>query len=312
MIQMPRCRPRSLPAGLAGACAALLLAGLASCSRPAQAPAPAPTPSPAPVATARAAGAVPLEILSLISVEHEADLLALRDGLVRRVLRDQGATVTRGELLGVLDDADLQAQMDQARASIAIAENNVKYNQAELRAKQANHRRYKELLAQGLVSEADYEKAEFEAKGAEYDLASWHSAVERAQAELRKYAAELERTRLRAPFAGVVARRYVREGQSVVKDDKCFRLSQLSPLLVRFLVPDGAARQPRVGDPVGVAIASGSVQAFRAVIRNVSPVVDPASASLEVTAALEGPGLERLRPGMGVRVLWAPLSAPKP
>lgn len=312
MIHMQRSRWRDQPAGRAVACATLLLAGVAGCSRQAQAPVPAPSPSPTPVATLRAAGAVPLEILSLISVEHEADLLAQRDGLVRRVLRDQGATVTRGELLAVLDDADLQAQIDQARANIAIAENNVKYNQAELRAKEANHRRYKELLAQGLVSEADYEKSEFEAKGAEYDLASWRATVDRAQAELRKYAAELERTRLRAPFAGVVARRYVREGQSVVKDDRCFRLSQLSPLLVRFLVPVGAARQPRVGDPVGVAVASGGAQAFRAVIRQVSPVVDPASASLEVTAALEGPGLEQLRPGMGVRVLWAPVPAPRP
>lgn len=312
MRHTQRTRLRRCIAGRDGVRAAWLLASLAGCSQPAPQPAPTPSPSPPPAAKARAAGAEPLEILSLISVEHEADLLALRDGLVRRVLRDQGATVRRGELLAVLDDADLQAQIDQARASIAIAENNVKYNQAELRAKEANHRRYKELLAQGLVSEADYEKAEFEAKGAEYDLASWHSAVERAQAEMRRYEAERERTRLRAPFAGVVARRYVREGQSVVKDDKCFRLSELSPLLVRFLVPERAARQPRVGDAVGLTIASGTGQVFRAVIRKLSPVVDPASASLEVTASLEGPGLERLRPGMGVRVLWSPPPAPGP
>ena len=245
-----------------------------------------------------------LEILSLISVEHEVDVLAEHAGVLRQVARDQGAVVAKDEVLGVLDDRDVVADLDREHANVQVAENNVKYNEAELRAKQAYLRRNEELRKLGLVSEADYDKARFEAEGAGYDLAAWHATVERTRAEVRKSEVELEKTRLRAPFAGVVARRYVREGQNVAKDEKCFRLSELRPLQVRFLVPETAKQRARIGDDVKVVAVADSARAVRAAIRKVSPVVDPASASVEVTAELTGPDLDGLAPGMAVRVLW--------
>ena len=59
------------------------------------------------------------------------------------------------------------------------------------------------------------------------------------------------RPALRAPFSGVVVRRYIREGQAVAKNDKCFRISQLAPLQVQFQVA-GIFRPsvPSVGAPV--------------------------------------------------------------
>jgi len=245
------------------------------------------------------------DILSLLSVEHEADLRAQRDGVLVEVVRDQGASVAKGEMLARLDDRDSVAQLDRAQAEKTVAENNVKYNDAELHAKQAAFRRAAELREQGLLSLADYERAQFEAKGAEFDLAAWHANVERAQAEIRRLEVELERTRLRAPFAGVVARRYVREGQSVVKDDKCFRISELRPLQVRFLIPEASHRKPQLGQTLSVTVAGEPPRTVQASIRKVSPVVDPASASIEVLAELTGPGLEELRPGMAVHVRWA-------
>lgn len=284
-----------------------------ACSGPSRAPAGAPASAAPTAAPTRAAlPAETLEILSLISVEHEVDLLAQRDGVVRKVFRDQGAIVARGDVLARLDDRDLMAELDRAKADVRVAEYNVKYNEAELKAKQANLRRHAELLRLGLTSQADYEKAEFEAKGAEYDLAAWHVTVERTQAEVRKHEADLDKTRLRAPFSGVVARRHIRDGQSVLKDDKCFRLSELRPLQVRFLVPEGARRRPVVGDAVNVVTVGEDGHPLRAVIRRVSPVVDPGSDSVEVMAELSGPDLAGLRPGTAVRILWTAQAASAP
>ena len=254
------------------------------------------------------------EILSVLSVEHEVDVLAERDGVMVEIAQDEGARVSKGTVLARLDDRHLLAELDQARASLSVAENNVKFNEAELKARQAAYRRAQEMNKLGLNSQADLEEAEFRAEGAEYDLASWGAIVDRTKAEIRKLEIDLEKTRLRAPFGGVVARRYANLGQNVIKDDKCFRVSEMNPLQVRFLVAETAGRRPRAGEIVNVVAVSDSQRVYPARITLVSPTVDPASGSYDVTARLTGSDLGELRPGMSVKVLWeaaAPGTAPQ-
>lgn len=290
--------------------AALLASG---CAEKANVPAEA---QPAPPVKSQAApppAAVPSapEILSVLSVEQEVDVLAGRAGTVMEVLGDNVAHVAKGTLLSRLDDREIVAQLDRTRADLSVAQNNVKYNEAELRAKEAAYRRAQEMNKLGLNSQADLEEAEFKAQGAKFDLDSWRAVVERTRADIRMNELELEKTRLRAPFDGVVARRYIHVGQNVLKDEKCFRFSQLAPLLVRFLVPETSGQKPQPGDEVRVALVSNPQRTVSARLQQVSPTVDAASGSYEVTARLSGE-VSDLRPGMAVRVLWPPSGGAKP
>lgn len=295
--------------------AILLAAGVAAgcgggAGPQAQSPKPsAPTPAPLP-AEKPPAGSQTQEILSVLSVEHEVDLLAERDGVVEEILHEEGSQVQKGTVLARLDDRSLRAQLQRAQAELEVSQNNVKYNEAELKARQAAYRRAQQMRKLGLNSDADLEEAEFKAQGAEYDLASWRAIVDRTRADLRVLEIDLEKTRLRAPFRGVVARRYLRAGQNVIKDDKCFRLSELYPLQVRFLVPETAGRRPQTGELVNVAPVTDTQRVYPARIRKVSPTVDPASGSYDVTAQLTGSDLKDLRPGMSVRVLWEAKPSP--
>ena len=54
--------------------------------------------------------------------------------------------------------------------------------------------------------------------------------MESGNAEIHQLELQMDQTQFQAPFGGVVVRRYVREGQAICKDDKCFRVSQLAPL----------------------------------------------------------------------------------
>ena len=267
---------------------------------PAEKPQPA-APAPTPAA---AAPSDTLEILSVLSVEREVDLMAQRDGVVEEILYDQGARVEKGTVLARLDDRELRAQLDRARADLESAQNDVKYNEAELKANQAAYRRAQEMHKLGLSSDAELEEKEFKATGSGHDLAGARARLDRSQAELRLLELELEKTGIRAPFGGVVSLRYIRPGQTVTKDEKCFRLSQLAPLQVQFLVPEIAARRPRAGELVNVAPMGDTQRVYVARIQRVSPTVDPASGSYDVTAVLTGSDLAELRPGMAVKVLW--------
>lgn len=280
-----------------------------------------PTPAPPPAAVAPPvpvvpAAAKPGDILSVLTVEHQVDITAQRDGVVTSLAKDEGSAVKANEVLGQLDDRSLQMELIKARDDLQVEDNNRKYKEAELKAKTAAFHRQQQLRALGLSSDADLEAAEFEAKAAEYDLHGYEALVESGHAEINRLDLELDQTRIHAPFAGVVVRRYIRQGQAVSKGDKCFRVSQLAPLQVQFQVPESSGRRPSAGSSVELSLVDNSNRALNARIVKVSPTVDAASDSYDVLAQLTGPGLSDLRPGMAVRVNWPaaaqPNSRPKP
>jgi len=245
-----------------------------------------------------------IEILTVLSVEHSVELLAQVDGIVTEIAYDQDSWVQKGAVLARLDDREIQAKLDHARDDLEIAQNNLKYQQAETQAKDAAYRRQLELQKFGLSSQAAEEEAEFLSKGAHYDVDSWAATVKEKQAEIKELEIELEKTRIVAPFDGYVSQRSLRAGQNVVKNDPSFRVSQLAPLQVRFLVPEASGKAPRAGDHLRVVLAGDDTQGYDAAVKLVSPTVDPASMSYDVTGQLMGGDLSHLRPGMAVKVLW--------
>lgn len=292
-------------------------AGGSSAAKSAPAPAAPSAATPAPSASTaleipatKPAG--PPEILAVLSVEHQVDVSSQRDGPIVSLAKDEGAVVKAGDVLGQVDDRSLQMELIKAKDDLQVAQNNVKYKEAELKAKGAAYKRQQQMRALGLSSEADLEAAEFAAKAAEYDMHGWEALVESSNAEIHRLEIEIDQTRLHAPFAGVVVRRYVREGQSVAKGEKCVRLSQLAPLQVQFPVPESSGRHPDRGTIVELAPVEQPKRSITARITKVSPTVDPASDSYDVTAQLIGPSISDLRPGMAVRVAWPGTPHPKP
>ena len=250
------------------------------------------------------------EILSVLSVEHQVDLSTEFDGTIMSISKDEGSLVKAGDILGQLDDRTLKLEFIKAQDDLKVAQNNVKYKEAELKAKSAAFDRQRLLRQMGLSSQADLEAADFGAKAAEYDLHGWEAQAEASQAEMSRINLLIDKTHLRAPFSGVVARRYVREGQTVAKGDRCFRVSQLSPLLVQFQVPESAGHRPEIGNPVNVVLLDDPNLSLAARISKISPTVDPASDSYNVTAQLKDSSSSSLRPGMAVRVVLSSSESP--
>lgn len=275
-------------------CDKTTVASNSNAAPPTVAPAPA-----APPATAKTA-----DILSVLTVEHQVDITAQRDGVVTSIAKDEGSTVKAADILGQLDERSLQMELIKARDDLQVEDNNRKYKEAELKAKTAALHRQQQLRALGLSSDADLEAAEFEAKAAEFDLHGYEALVESGHAEIDRLNLQADQTRIRAPFAGVVVRRYIREGQAISKGDKCFRVSQLAPLQVQFQVPESSGRHPALGAPVELSLVEAPNRALVARIVKVSPTIDAASDSYDVLAQLTGAGLSDLRPGMAVRVVW--------
>ena len=81
--------------------------------------------------------------------------------------------------------------------------NNLKYQEAETKAKDAAYRRQLELRKYGLSSQAAEEEAEFLSKGAHYDVDSLTATVKAKESEIQELQVELEKTHILAPFEGL-------------------------------------------------------------------------------------------------------------
>lgn len=244
-----------------------------------------------------------------IIVENQVDVLAEREGVVKKILVDVGAAVTQGTVLALLDDSELTAERDAAEAKVHSCEADLQDWRAETKVAEVDFNRAQEMGKAGISTQAEVDHARYKFEGSQYEVQKAERILENAKAQLRVAEVELSKTRIEAPFSGVVARRYVRTGQKLAPGDRLFWISELAPLRVRFTVTERVMHDVSKGTTVYVssAVAPGTV--YRAKVLQVSPVVDPASDSVDVMAELEGKPAN-LRPGMTARISLASAKAP--
>jgi membrane fusion protein, multidrug efflux system len=284
----------------------ILIAGMAACGKSGpETPVLAASPEPAPPAPATAPVARPRDASFVASgpllVEDQVDVGAQRPGMVAKLLADVGQPVRQAQLLALLDDRQLLAERDAAQARVRSAEANLQDWQAETRMAEADFRRAEGMYNAKLNTEEELDHARYKKEGSVYEVEKGKQELLRAQADLQAVSLELEKTRIRAPFDGVVARRYVRMGQEVATGDRLFWVTAVRPLRVKFTVPENFFGRISRGQLLEVTCADDTGAKHPAKVIQVSPVVDPSSGTFEVLAELVHPG-PNLRPGMTARV----------
>jgi len=233
-----------------------------------------------------------------IIVENEVDVTAQREGVVARILAEPGTAVKRGQLLASLDDRQISADLEAARAKTRSTENDLRNWEAEAKVLEADYARAQKLWEAQIIPKEQLDHARFKAESDQWDVKRVSELLTNARATEQSLALELEKTRITAPFDGVVARRYVRVGQSVAKNDRLFWVTAVAPLRIRVTLPEKFLGHMRSGAAVFVTTPeSDSSRKYQAKVIQVSPVVDPASDTIEVLAEITG-ATAGLRPGM--------------
>lgn len=195
------------------------------------------------------------------------------NGLITKIHVAEGARVKAGEVLFSLDDVVLQAEMKQAEARLKLS----------LR----NFDRARDLFERG----AGTVRARDEAL----------SNLETDKAALALASARLQKTRIVAPFAGVVGLRQVDLGDYVRAGDDLVSLDDLDPIKMDFSVPERYLRFLAEGQKVSVNVDALPSRSFEGEIYAISPRIDPDGRSLAIRARV--PNTEnRLRPGLFARV----------
>lgn len=274
-------------------------ASVAPQPRPAPAPAAPSADSPAPTGPGAFTAYGPLV------AEQQADLAAQRDGLVTSVAVGIGDRVRAGQVLAQLDDSLLKTQHEAQEARVAATQAEVLDWQAEKLSEQADLRRADQLLQAKVISQDVWEHTKYKLDETNEEVDRSKSEEEVAEAELNTITLQLQQSRIVAPFAGVVGRVSVRASQQVKEGDSLFWVTAEAPLRVLFTAPESAMRELRAGSALDLSTPDypGLHQAGH--ILRLSPVIDPASASIQVIGAVDHPS-PLLKPGMSMQVRLAP------
>jgi len=238
-----------------------------------------------------------LVVTGPIIVEHQLDLAAQRDGIVAKVFFDVPSRVKTGTLLAELDDRQITANLEAARAKTRGIDADIKNWKAEAEVFKADYGRAQRRWELGLISEEELQHARYKAESEGWEIKRVTELHSTAQQEERSLELELEKTKVTAPFNGLVARRYVREGQNVTKGERLFWITAEAPLLMRITLPERLFGRLRRGQQFEITSADIPGEKHVARVREVSPVVDPASGTFEALVELVGDH-GALRPGM--------------
>jgi len=237
-----------------------------------------------------------------IIVENQVDVTAQREGIVSQILADTGVSVKAGQILANLDNRQLTADLEAARAKTRSVEFDLKNWEAEAKVLESDYARAQKLWDAQVITKEQLDHAKYKAESDQWDVKRVQELLVNAQNTEHSLELESEKTQIRAPFDGVVARRYVRAGEAVIHDQKLFWVTATAPMRVRVTLPASFIGQVKTGSTVSVFSAE-STQAteYRARVLQVSPVVDPSSDTIEVLAQLSGL-TSGLRPGMRANV----------
>jgi len=219
-------------------------------------------------------------ITGSIQPERRADLRAEVPVMVLKVLKENGDTVKKGDLLATLDSTSIRDALTSAEASSRAA------GQALDQAAR-QYERMKTLRASGMASAQALDDAEGRRNSAQSD-------VEAAKARVVAARQQMQRTEVRAPFDGVVTERKVSPGDTAQVGKELLKV--IDPTSMRF---EAMVSAENVGDVKAGQMARFRVNGygekeFSGKVRRVSPAANPTTRQVELLVDFVGDTQPRL------------------
>jgi RND family efflux transporter MFP subunit len=211
----------------------------------------------------------------------------------------EGSVVRRGQTLARIEDGDYQAAVGAARASVARAE-------AELAQARRDAERAQSLYERQVISSTEMENQRTR-------VGILAAGLEEAQAQAALAQANLENTRVRAPFDGTVLRKDAEVGEIVAPSSAgggftrtaIVTMADLSTLEVEVDVNEAYIAQITGAQPARIILDAYPDTSFRGAVRQVVPTADRQKATVQVKVSILDRD-PRILPEMGAKVVFEP------
>jgi len=213
-------------------------------------------------------------ITGSIQPERRADLRAEVQAIVMQVLKENGDSVHRGDLLVRMDDTSIRDALASAEAASRAA--GLAQEQA-----QRQFERMKTLRGSGMASAQALDDAEGRHNAATSEL-------EAAKARVVQARQQMMRTEVRAPFDGVVTERKVSPGDTAQLGKELLKVIDPGSMRFEAMVSADNVGDVKAGQPVHFRVNGYGDQEFAGKVRRVNPAANATTRQVEVLVDFTG------------------------
>jgi RND family efflux transporter MFP subunit len=255
-----------------------------------------------------------LNVTGTVAARDLIPVLPQTTGLqIKQILVEEGDVVKLGQVIAVLDNSVLQAQINEARADIESNQAVVGQRQAALAQARAtlaeaqrNLQRYQELANAGAISRQELDTrattaatAREAVRVAQANISSASADVRSSRASLAQLQTQLGQTLVRAPASGLIAEATAKVGDVANGTQRLFSIIENGALELQAQVPATQLPQVNINAPAVVTYDADPRVRLQGRVRDILPLVNPESRIATVRINL--PPTSLLRSGMFAR-----------
>ena len=193
-------------------------------------------------------------------------------GIVERIYFKEGSKIKKGDLLLTLNVDDQEAQLEKLRFSKKLIE--------------TSEYRQRQLLEKEAISQE------------EYDIAL--TEVNTINADIKVLEAQIAKSKIRAPFDGVIGLRYISDGAFINSSTRIASLININPIKIEFSIPGKYGVVINDGDQIFFT-TDASENVYEGRVYAVEPQIDQATRTLKIRAVSDNTKGE-LFPGLFAKV----------
>ncbi|HEY5690031.1 MAG TPA: efflux RND transporter periplasmic adaptor subunit [Cyclobacteriaceae bacterium] len=207
-----------------------------------------------------------------VQANESLELKSEAAGKITHIYFKEGKNVSKGDLLIQVNDEEISAQLTKQRFNKKLNED-IEFRQ-------------RKLLEKDAISQEEYDNA----------LNRLNTSI----ADISLLQAQLDKTKVRAPFDGIIGLRYVSEGALITTNTPIANLYNISPAKIEFAIPGRYSMQVKPGQRIKFTVESDT-SIFIGKVYAVEPQIDVNTRTIKIRALAENTkGL--LLPGQFVKV----------
>lgn len=245
-----------------------------------------------------------------VVAQRKAALAAKATGRLEWLGVEEGSRVKRGEIIARLEGRDSEAVRKQAAASLNSAAALRQQAEVAFIDAQRSLARSKELLKQGIVSQADFDAAEARERSAKAALAAAAANLAVSGAALDGATVSVDYTNIRAPFDGVVLTKNADVGDIVTPlgaaanaKASVVTIADLDSLRVEADVSESSLEKVKKGQACEIILDALPHDRFAGVVHSIVPTADRSKATVMVKVSFLKPD-PRVLPEMSAKIAF--------
>lgn len=243
-------------------------------------------------------------------------------GVIKRLNVEESKHVKKGDLLVELDDEEYKLRLDKAEADrlrvlsdllvekqFAESEEGVSsLDQKKIQKAKDEYDKARKLFHEGRISREEFEKASREYEWAliqsgekKEEILAATKGLTQAEIQLKEAQLSLAKTKIRAPFSGIICDIKVSPQEHVTANREIFTLVNISRIRVQAKVLESEIGKMKVGREVDLKFSAYPEKTFKGKVKAISPIINPEDKTCKVTIDVANPE-EEIKPGMHAEV----------